>query len=427
MRRAPPPGTELHCSFCADYRDGESEGYLLPIAAAWGAEAGRFLAERPKAVIAQLQVKPRRGSPATDGAGVPGEKAPAATGESGVLFDALDEPATAMLLLDMIADRRRCKGLRGELIGTPTSAFDELAGPDAAALKPAAAKAEQSNSSIVYDDKLILKIFRRLQLGVNPELEIGRVFGRDGGFANAPRLAGSLEFVARRQEPVTIGVLQAYAPHTITAWHFTVDFLKRYLEDVMALPADSRPSAAATPRGSLWELARGDASPLAHELLGGFLESAALLGRRTGEMHVALAAADDPSFAPEPFSILHQRSLYQTSRKLLADSFDALRRHVDSFPPAALEVARDLLGREKPLLERFRGLLKQKIAARRIRCHGDYHLGQVLYTGKDFLIIDFEGEPQRSLAARRIKRSALWTWRGWSARFTTRLPNRSRN
>jgi maltose alpha-D-glucosyltransferase/alpha-amylase len=124
-------------------------------------------------------------------------------------------------------------------------------------------------------------------------------------------------------------------------------------------------------------------------------------------MHTALAAAEDPQFAPEPFSALYLRSLYQSSRKLLADTFNALRQQLDVLPAGAADAARELLAKEKPVLERCRSIVKQKIAGKRIRCHGDYHLGQVLFTGKDFLIIDFEGEPHRPLAARRIKRSGL--------------------
>jgi maltose alpha-D-glucosyltransferase / alpha-amylase len=370
-----------------EYREGEPDGYLLPVTAVWGGAAQHLLAERPKEVLVELRSK--------------------STQDVGALVDAMEEPAGGAMLLELIANRRRCKATRGELVGSPTPALAELAGDDPAALRPTPARAEQSNTSVIFDEKLILKVFRRLQLGVNPELEISRVLGQNGGFPHTPRLAGSLEFVVRRQEPVTIGVLQSYAPHTITAWRFTLDFLKRYLEEVMAKPAESRPTAAVAPRVSLWELARGEAVQLAKDLLGGFLESAALLGRRTGELHVALATAPEAEFAPEPFSALYQRSLYQSSRKLLADSFNTLRQQLEMIPPAAQEVAHEVLAHEKQLLERFRALVKPKIVAKRFRCHGDYHLGQVLYTGKDFLIIDFEGEPNRPLAARRIKRTGL--------------------
>ncbi len=383
-----PPEAPVTVLFLrVEYREGEPEGYLLPVSAAWGSAAERMLADRPKGVLAKLSAK--------------------SSHEVGVIYDALDESAGGTAFLDLIVNKRRLKASRGELIGAPTAALEEIAGENAAALPSSPANAEQSNSSIVFDEKLILKIFRRMQLGVNPELEISRVLGQDGRFSHTPRLAGAVEFVVRRQEPVTIGVLQSYVPQTITAWRVTLDFLKRFLEEMLARPADQRPTASVIPRGSLWELARGDAQPLAKDLLGGFLESAALLGRRTGEMHAALATAEDPQFAPEPFSVLYLRSLYQSSRKLLAETFNVLRERLESLPPAAGDAARELLSREKAVLERFRAIVKQKVVGKRIRCHGDYHLGQVLYTGKDFLIIDFEGEPHRSLAARRIKRSGL--------------------
>ena len=118
-----------------------------------------------------------------------------------------------------------------------------------------------------------------------------------------------------------------------------------------------------------------------------------LLGRRTAELHVALASTDDPDFAPEPFTVFAQRSLYQSMRNLCGRVFRLLREHQDRLPPeggAILEV-------EDEILERFRSVLEGRITAMRIRCHGDYHLGQLLYTGKDFVINQFghryDGKP----------------------------------
>jgi maltose alpha-D-glucosyltransferase/alpha-amylase len=177
---------------------------------------------------------------------------------------------------------------------------------------------------------------------------------------------------------------------------------------MMAQPPETRPAAASTTHLSLWDLAGGDAPTLAKDLLGGSLEWAALLGRRTGELHAALAAVGtDPDFAPEPFSQLHQRSLYQSARKLTLQTFQRLRTFVKSQASDVQSLAREVLDRERLVLERFRSAVGPKIMARRIRCHGDYHLGHVLYTGKDFFIVDFEGEPSLPLSARRIKRSPI--------------------
>jgi maltose alpha-D-glucosyltransferase/alpha-amylase len=162
------------------------------------------------------------------------------------------------------------------------------------------------------------------------------------------------------------------------------------------------------PRGPLVGLLEAAPPPLAAELIGSYLESARLLGQRTAELHRALAgAADDPAFAPEAFGTLYQRSIYQSMRNTARQTFDLLRKQRRVLPEAARADGERLLGLEADVDRRLRGILNRKIAALRIRYHGDYHLGQVLYTGKDFVIIDFEGEPARPLGERRLKRSPL--------------------
>jgi len=130
-----------------------------------------------------------------------------------------------------------------------------------------------------------------------------------------------------------------------------------------------------------------------------------LLGERTAELHIALASGRDKDFEPEPFSELYQRSLYDSMRSLTKKNFRLLRQRLASLPAAARETAERVLAAEDEIVERFRRLTSRKLTAERIRTHGDYHLGQVLYTGRDFVILDFEGEPSRSLSERRLKRS----------------------
>jgi maltose alpha-D-glucosyltransferase/alpha-amylase len=143
-------------------------------------------------------------------------------------------------------------------------------------------------------------------------------------------------------------------------------------------------------------------------LLGAYLESARLLGRRTGEMHLLLASdMDNKDFAPEPFTPFYQRALYQSMRNLVAKSLDLLRKKLVSLPETERTQAEQLCSLQPDLLKRLRAIYETRINAVRIRCHGDYHLGQVLYTGKDFFIFDFEGEPARPIGERRIKRSPL--------------------
>ena len=155
------------------------------------------------------------------------------------------------------------------------------------------------------------------------------------------------------------------------------------------------------PTGSLVELSRSEPPALAHDTIAGYLESARALGRRTAELHVALRSIDDPAFAPEPLTLMPAVALPVDAHPRAPDLPDASQRSGELAGGAAL------LEREGEVLDRFKPLLDPTLVDVRIRMHGDYHLGQVLWTGKDFVIIDFEGEPARSVSERRIKRSPL--------------------
>jgi maltose alpha-D-glucosyltransferase/alpha-amylase len=147
---------------------------------------------------------------------------------------------------------------------------------------------------------------------------------------------------------------------------------------------------------------------LAQDLLGGFLSGAELLGRRVGELHVALANLEGESaFAPEPFTRLYQRGLYQSMRSRARATLESLRSHDHRLNDDARMLATRLFECETYLYAKLSELTRDQFDAKRIRCHGDFNLGQVLYTGKDFVFIDFEGEPERPVSERRIKSSPL--------------------
>lgn len=175
----------------------------------------------------------------------------------------------------------------------------------------------------------------------------------------------------------------------------------RYLELALARSAEELPPL---PDGvALLDRSEQEPPPILGEMAGSYLESARTLGQRTAELQLALAdAGDDRAFAPEPFSTLYQRALYQSFRAQTASLFQLVRRRLHAHPE--LEA---ITGLEAETVRRFRRLLDHKIVAERTRCHGDYHLGQLLYTGRDFVVIDFEGEPAHPLSERRIKRSPL--------------------
>jgi maltose alpha-D-glucosyltransferase/alpha-amylase len=221
-----------------------------------------------------------------------------------------------------------------------------------------------------------------------------------------PPLAGYIEYRPRQGGAMTLAVLEGFVPHEGDAWRHTLDSLGRYYEHVLTRSEGS--TDLPLPRRPLPDLAAEELPPLALELLGPYLESARLLGQRTAEFHQALASeATYPDFAPEPFSALYQRSLYQSVRSQLLRALDLLRKRQAVLPDAVREPARLVLQREPELLRQAERIRQSKLTALRVRNHGDYHLGHVLYTGKDFVIADLEGNPQRPLSDRRRKRSAL--------------------
>jgi maltose alpha-D-glucosyltransferase / alpha-amylase len=317
-----------------------------------------------------------------------------------LLIDAGVDPMFGRAVLHAVSRRRTLGGAAGKVTAFATPAFRQVRGPADADLDPQPMQVEQTNTSVIYGDRLVLKLFRRLEDGVNPDVEIGR-FLTERGFPHTPPLAGGLDY-RRQGRACSLAILQGFVANEGDAWSYTLDTLASYLEEALARQPEERDPPLPRP-ARLLDLAASNPPDLASDLIGAYLESARLLGRRSAELHQALASSpDDPAFAPEPFSTLYQRSLYQSMRTQAQQLYRLLRARSGDIPQIV-----QVIDLEDEILRRLRGLLDHKVDAMRIRIHGDYHLGQVLYTGKDFTIIDFEGEPARPLGERRIKRSPL--------------------
>jgi maltose alpha-D-glucosyltransferase/alpha-amylase len=188
-------------------------------------------------------------------------------------------------------------------------------------------------------------------------------------------------------------------------WKYTLESIGRYFERVLSLPQDTPAPAAAAMH--LVAMVSQEIPALPREMIGSYLQDAELLGQRTAEMHIALSQVNEPAFTPEPFTPFYQRSLFQQMRARGREALHQLRAKLETLPPDVRAEAEVLLAREGDIVRRFDRIRSTKITAQRIRCHGDFHLGQVLYTGKDFTLIDFEGEPGRPLSERRIKRAPV--------------------
>ena len=344
-----------------EFTDGDPEDYILPITVARREAAAKAEAEFSDTIVARLQDR---------------------NGESGVLYGALWNQSFADSLLGAIARNKRLRGRNGDLVATHNRAFRTVWGGRHPDLHASVSKAEQSNSSILYGERFILKLFRKVEAGIHPDVEVSR-FLTEHGFAHTPPMTGSIEYRPYDGEPMTVAILQGFVANQGDAWSYTLDSLSRFFESALT-HSIIEPSLSVK------------------ELVGTYGESARLLGQRTAEMHLALASDDrDPAFAPEPFTDHYRMGLFHGFLSQTNRSFQLLRAH------GASDDAQALLEKEAEVRERFRSLRDNRINATRIRTHGDFHLGQVLYTGKDFSIIDFEGEPARPLSERRLKRSPL--------------------
>ncbi len=369
------------------YQEGDAETYLLPVAFMQGQEGQALLEAHPAAAICWLDLSGRGGR--------------------GLLYDAVYSQMLPRRLLDLFARRRQVEAGRGVLATHRNAKINGGVRKAAEDLQAEVVGAEQSNTSIIYDEAFVLKLYRKLERGENPELEIGRFLTESAGFPHAPQLAGHISYEVRKQAPMTLGVLHRYVENHGDAWTYTLNVLSHFFDRILTHAAfASGPPEEYLDRRPLLERSAGEINQEGVDLVGAYVESARLLGIRTAEMHIALASrSEDPRFSPELFTTLYQRSLYQSMRNLARQTLDLLSERRGAVPQSKADLVRRVLANDKAVNERFKRLLGRKLDANRIRCHGDFHLGQVLNTGKDFAVIDFEGEPARSLAERQLKRS----------------------
>ncbi len=367
-----------------EYRVGEPETYIIPLVATTSEREAEISKEYPQAIIARLGQRDNS-SPS-------------------ILIDAMVDRDFCNFLVAAIRGRRIFKGKSGEISASLTRFLRSFSTSSLKDLETSQMKVEQSNTSVVYGDQLILKLFRRLEEGINPDVEIGRFLTENTPFTNISRVAGSLEYRRGRRKAISLAILEQFVPNEGDAWQYTLDSLERYFEEVLAHPTVQVPPIPKKPLLSMLK----EPPSLAKDTIGAYMTSAQLLGQRSAELHIALASGvENADFAPEPFTLMYQTSLYQSLRSYTIRTMQLLRERLKYLPEDTREDARTVLDMEKTIIDRYNLIRRGKITASRIRCHGDYHLGQVLYTGNDFIIIDFEGEPARSLSERRLKRSPL--------------------
>lgn len=315
---------------------------------------------------------------------------PAAAGPRGAAEDPLEDPGFCLALLAAIRGGAELAGQAGSFRFVPTPILDQVL-PEPPA-EVARIRAEQSNTSVVFGQRAILKLLRKLEPGLNPDFEVSDALTRGGSFRGTPRLLGSVTYLPASGEPTTLAVLQEFLPNQGDAWAATLARLAEYY--AAALEEQER----STPPGS----------GFARTLAAADAEEARRLGALTGRLHTALAAAPGAAFAPEPIAAPDVAAWVAGMEAQLSRAVEELTAALPGLPEGAREPAQALAQDARLLLggpAALQALTAEPVT--KIRVHGDYHLGQVLRTAEGFVVLDFEGEPARPLQERREKQCAL--------------------
>jgi maltose alpha-D-glucosyltransferase / alpha-amylase len=305
----------------------------------------------------------------------------------GVMGDAFADECFCRAAVKAMASSREVPMSQGKLSFRPTAAFAHLAGTDYDALPVEKPRGSSSNTVVMLGERLMLKGYRRLRIGINPELEMGLYLTEVVHYANCARLAGVLEYVANDGQSRLLAMLQAYVANQGDGWTYSVEYLRRHLEQYRTQPA-----GASLPAN-------------AHEA---HLALIRVLGVRTAELHRSLGRrTTDPAFSPRALTRKDIDTYRQRAQQQAQSGLDLLASSSEQLSVPDRERAHAVLALRKQLLARIDACATDASEGLLIRIHGDYHLGQVLLTRNDFIIIDFEGEPGRSLEERRAKHSPL--------------------
>ncbi len=355
-----------------EFADADPQTYFLPLAIAWESRGHDPIDQIGGWAVARVRERAK----------------------TGVLYGAFGDAAFCRALAQAMGDNRDIPFGSGHLRCASTPAFAELA--SALAEEVRHPPMEQSNTGVFFGERLYLKGYRQLRPGINPEVEVGRFLTVAAPFKHVARVLGWIEYAAGPDDgraPLMLAVLQEYVEHQGNLWDYTLNYLQRYVTS-HTLPADPATAGPGAPKGE--------------DLHRAFVAQSATLGRRIGELHAAFATTTgNPAFDPERVTPADLGAWQAAVRDDVGRTLDQLERRSGSLPDAVMPAARALLASRERLLALVDAEAIDVAGLVKTRYHGDLHLGQVLVVRNDFVIIDFEGEPGRSVEERRRKHSPL--------------------
>ncbi len=366
------------------YERGLPETYQLMLAFAKEAQATKLLQNCPQSVLATLQV---------------GD-------ETGLLCDSLYLTDVQLALMLTMTDKNSSR--IGSLVFDSGPELDTYV-QEHQDIKPKLVTSDPSYTSLSYDQRFKLKLYRRIDLSTNPDSEITRFLSEKAGFTCVPTFTGSLGLVSGGTQTM-LGVMQQTTDRYGDGRTYVLERIDNFIERVLAQDKSQLTAALAAPRGTLSQpIGFSELPTETRELLGQrAAEQARLLGVRIGQMHQALASdTGEAGFAPEPFSLHYQRSLFSGFQSLVRERYQTQPRSLDQLPPQLRQEVEQVLARKNEVLTTLKRIYRKKLDTTKIRIHGNLQLDKIRLTGRDIVIEDFGGDPNRSYSERRLKRSPL--------------------
>ncbi|MCX6214141.1 maltose alpha-D-glucosyltransferase [Spirosoma sp.] len=366
------------------YERGLPELFQLVVAFAKEASAEKLIANCPQAVLANMEV---------------GDV-------SGVLCDGIYLTDVQLALLQNMSGPQQ-SGVRNlEFQHTPK--FDEYVRTHSE-VKPKLMPVNPGYVSISYDQCYLLKLYRQVEMSVNPDTELTRFLSETANFDYVPAFAGSIE-LSTAEKPVMLGTMQELVASHGDGKRYVLERINNFIERILARNKTQLAAAMNVPVGSLSNPIPFEDLPVeTRELIGQrSADQSRLLGTRIGQMHLALASSKNmKEFSPEEFSLHYQRSLFSGLQSLVRESYQTQKRNVQRLPEGVRQEVEQMLERKEDVLNTLKRIYDHKLETTKIRSHGDLQLEKILLTGKDLAIQDFGGDPSRSYSERRLKRSPL--------------------
>jgi len=373
----------------ADYFENPSEYYSIPVSVIHSSAAEKIIQQHSAEVIAKLR----------------------SNSDEFILINAAFDEAFSIAFLKEIVSRKSLKGSSGNLVFNPDRRLIQYFSEPDDHIQQAVTTLSLNEIRLQFGEVFILKLYRRIEEGINPGEEILEFISENTSFRNIPLYRGSISYYKKNAEPINFALMQEFVLNQGSAWTYVLDSIDTFFEKILSKKKEEREEILKNFRFKSFLAGIESLDKQLYEegiFDRFFIGNIGLLGKRTGELHAALSSSRGiHAFTPEPFSSLYQRSIYQSLRSNIRSAFRNLRKKVSQADQKLKDKVIALLNIESSLLNYAGKILKMKIEGKKIRIHGDYNLKQILFTGKDFMIQNFEGNPNYAASERRLRRSAL--------------------